>query len=321
MKGIDVYHGESINQSSALQAVPEKAYKESDFCIVKATQGTSYGHIQFFHRMIKRVIEDGKLAGAYHYAEGKDAKKEADYFIETVKPYLGKIILCLDWEKTIGKGKNNAAWGSKTWCKEFVDRVKEKTGVTCFLYTGLDGLKQCANLCGKVPLWFAGYPQDKNSWTVPKFKYNLGDWKNYDIWQYTSSGEKIDRNISPWTAAQWKKYYTKISTKSTKPTKPTLEQAAKDIINGKYGNGDARKAALKNLGFTAAEISKIQNLVNQKLKGSSTKSTKPTIEQAVKNIIDGKYGNGEARTKTLTSLGFTAAERKKIQELVNKKMG
>lgn len=314
MKGVDVYHGESINETSSLKAVPERAYKESDFCIVKATQGTDYAYTPFFHRMIKRTIADGKLAGAYHYAAGEDAKKEADYFIETVKPYIGKIILCLDWERKIGANKYNPAWGSKTWCKTFVDRVREKTGVTCFLYTGLEGMKQCSNLCGKVPLWFAGYPQDKNSWIIPKFKYNLGDWKKYDIWQFTSSGEKIDRNTSPLTADEWKKFCTG---KSTMSTKPTLEQAAKDVLAGKYGNGDARKKALKALGFSTKEISQVQNLVNQKIKGTSTK---PTINQAVKNVIEGKYGSGEARIKALTKLGFTEKERKQIQDLVNKKL-
>ena len=311
MKGIDVYHNNSKNETSTLRTIPEKGYKESDFCIVKATQGISYSHTKFFHNMIKRVLNDGKLAGAYHYAAGNDAIKEADYFISVVKNYLGKIILCLDWESY-----QNKAWGSKTWCKTFVDRVKEKTGVTCFLYTGLDGMKQCENLCGKVPLWFAGYPKPMStSWTVPEFKYDLGKWKKYAIWQYTSNNESLDRNTSPLNATQWRLY---ANVKTT--TKPTIEQAAKDVIAGKYGNGDARKKALKALGFTTAEITKIQNLVNQKLKSTSSKSTKPTIEQAVKNVIAGKYGNGDARTKALTKLGFTAAERKKIQELVNKKL-
>lgn len=307
MRGIDVYHNNSINESSRLNTIAEKGYKESDFCIVKATQGISYSYTPFFHRMIERVINDGKLAGAYHYAAGHDPLKEADYFLATVKPYLGKIILCLDWESI-----QNKAWGSKTWCKEFIDRVKEKTGIICFLYTGLDGMNQCANLCGKVPLWFAGYPKPMStSWEVPKFKYDLGKWKTYSIWQYTSSGEKLDRNTSPLTATQWKLY-----AKAKTTTKPTLEQAAKDVIDGMYGNGDARKKALKTIGFTTAEITAIQSLVNKKLKASS----KPTITQAVNNVIDGKYGNGEDRIKALTKLGFTAAERKKIQELVNKKL-
>lgn len=199
MRGIDIYHGDSKNETSALKSVPEKAYKESDFVIVKATQGVSYKYTPFFTAMIKRVLADGKLAGAYHYAAGNDPVKEADYFISVVKPYLGKIVLCLDWE-----GNQNKAFGSKTWCKKFIDRVKAKTGIRCILYTGSDGCKQNASLAGKVPLWFAGYPKPmKTGWTLPTWKYDLGVWKYCDIWQYTSTNEKCDRNTTEMTAKEW----------------------------------------------------------------------------------------------------------------------
>ena len=203
MRGIDIYRGESKDGvNSSLKAVPEKAYCESDFVIVKSTQGTSYKYTSFFHNMIKRAMKDGKLIGAYHYAAGNDAVKEADYFISVVKPYIGKILLCLDWE-----GYQNKAFGSKTWAKKFVDRVKEKTGITCILYTGTDGCNQCANLIGITPLWFAGYPKPMStSWKVPKWKYNLGKWGMPAIWQYTSTNEKVDRNTTDWTSVEWNKY-------------------------------------------------------------------------------------------------------------------
>lgn len=201
MKGIDVYHGDGINHRLPLKPIPQRAYNESDFVIVKATQGTSYKYTDFFYELIEKTLKDGKLAGAYHYAAGGDPKTEADYFISVVKKYIGLIVLCLDWE-----GKQNSAFGSKTWCKKFIDRVKEKTGVTCILYTGADGCNQNITLAQKVPLWFAGYPKPMSlSWQVPKWKYNLGKWGMPAIWQYTSSNEKVDRNTSEWTKADWLK--------------------------------------------------------------------------------------------------------------------
>lgn len=44
--------------------------------------------------------------------------------------------------------------------------------------------------------------------------------------------------------------------------KPSIAVAAQNVIEGKYGNGDARIAALKKLGFTAKEIEQIQKKVN-----------------------------------------------------------
>lgn len=234
MKGIDIYHGDG----NPLKTHPAKAYKESDFVIVKATQGISYSHTDYFYTMIKKTLADGKLGGAYHYAEGQNAIKEADYFISIVKPYIGKIILALDWESIIGKNKKNKAWGSKTWCTTFINRVKEKTGTTCFLYTGLDGCTQNKTLAGKVPLWFAGYPKNENSWTVPTFKYDLGAWKNYAIWQFTSGDEKIDRNTTKLTKTEWIKYATSNKTTQTTTKTATVPKTGIDFskYNGKISN-------------------------------------------------------------------------------------
>lgn len=223
MRGIDVYQGDGKNGEYPLKSVPQKAFNESDFVIVKATQGISYGHRDFFTRTIAEAIKADKLIGVYHYAAGNDPVKEADYFLRVVKPYIGKAILCLDWERI-----QNKAWGSKTWCERFINRVKKKTGITCLLYTGLDGIKQNAQLANKIPLWFAGYPDaDYSGWTVPKFKYNISPWKTWAIWQFTSSGEKVDRNTTTMTKKAWKELASgKIQTK----TEADVRQSVVDAI-------------------------------------------------------------------------------------------
>lgn len=232
MRGIDIFHGDSPNESSKLKDVPEKAYKESDFVIVKATQGVSYKYTPFFYKMIDRIIKDGKLAGVYHYAAGNDPVKEADYFLKIIKNYIGKVMLCLDWE-----GEQNPKFGNKEWCTKFINRVKEKTGITCTLYTGTDGCKQNITLAGKVPLWFAGYPKPMvTGWTLPKWKYDLGKWGKPLIWQYTSSNGKCDRNTTNMTKEQWLQH-TKANTKTetTKTKSPVIneteEQLRDSVVN------------------------------------------------------------------------------------------
>lgn len=231
MKGIDV----SRHDLWPFKADTETAYQESGFVIVKSTQGTSYSYTSYFYKAMDRVLKDGKLAGAYHYAAGKDPVKEADYFLKIVDRYLGKIILALDWEEG-----QNAAWGSKTWAKKFIERVKEKTGLTCWLYTGTDGVEDCKNCVKISPLWFAGYPTNKNSWTVPRWpkRYNIEPWDNYLVWQFTSGGEKVDRNTTTMTAAKWKAYATPKApvTEDPKPTPapeaPKTTEVTVDILGG-----------------------------------------------------------------------------------------
>ena len=78
-------------------------------------------------------------------------------------------------------------------------------------------------------------------------------------------------------------------------------RAAYACINGDYGNGDARVAALRKAGFDPKVV---QGLVNDLLK----------YEQVAKDVIDGKYGTGEARRAALARAGY---DYDTIQNLVN----
>ena len=75
-------------------------------------------------------------------------------------------------------------------------------------------------------------------------------------------------------------------------------KAAYACINGDYGNGEARFAALRRAGF---DPNVVQGLVNDLLK----------YEKVAKDVID---GNGEARKRALAAAGYPYD---KIQNLVN----
>lgn len=302
MRGIDISHWNGW----PFGKVTEAGYKQSDFVIVKATQGTAYAsYTGYFEKAIKRVLDDGKLAGAYHYAAGNNAEKEADYFLSVVKPYIGKIILALDWEPG-----DNKAWGSKTWARLFVNRVHDKTGIWPLIYTGMEGCVQCASCASDCALWFAGYPTSGNSWTVPKWpaKYTIAPWKAYSIWQFTSGKGALDRNTSPLSKTKW----AALTGSGAKPGKPketvknetgkvsskTTLQLAVEVMQGKHGQGADRK---KSLGSRYKEVQAFINYI----------AIAPALELA-KETISGKFGNDNTRKVVL---GKRFAE---VQKLVNK---
>lgn len=298
MRGIDV----SRWNSWPFNSVTEKAYKESDFVIVKATQGESgYSYESYFKKAIDRVLKDGKLGGAYHYAAGRDPEKEAEYFVSVIKPYLGKIVPALDWESG-----SNKSWRSKTWCKLFCDRFHKLTGIYPLLYTGVTGCKDNEALAGKCPLWFAGYPTNAASWTVPNFpgRYNLGKFKKYTIWQFTSGGH-VDRNTTALTKAEWMKLAGAKTQASAPAAKKSVTEIAKEVIAGKWGNGEDRKKKLKAAGY---DYDKVQAKVNEL-------SGKKSAAEIAKEVIAGKWGNGAERKRKLTQAGYNPAE---IQKIVNK---
>lgn len=302
MYGIDVSNWDGWDGSKFTRSNTESAYKGAKFVICKATQGAWYVN-PCCDPHYQRAKKDGKLLGVYHYAEGGDPEKEARFFYNNIKGYIGEAIPCLDWEKG-----QNASWGSKSWCWSFAKEFHALSGVWPLIYVQASAVKQAARCAGKCGLWVAGYPDNRNSFTLPAFPYSIKPWSIYTIWQYSSSGGVTDRNYANLTATTWKRIANpKSSVTSSKPSgssKPkapsgsTLSLAVK-VMQGKYGNHDTRK---KNLGSRYREV---QDFINHIATASAQ-----TLANEVKK---GKYGNGKTRK---TVLGSRYAE---VQAIVNGK--
>ncbi len=43
-----------------------------------------------------QTLDLGLLAGAYHYVGGQGVETEADNFAQAIKPYLGRVLVCID---------------------------------------------------------------------------------------------------------------------------------------------------------------------------------------------------------------------------------
>lgn len=96
------------------------------------------------------------------------------------------------------------------------------------------------------------------------------------------------------------------------PTK-SIDEVAKEVIEGKWGNGEARKENLEAAGY---DYSKVQDRVNELM--DKKEKPKKSVSEVTKEVIDGKWGNGETRKKKLEAAGY---DYDKIQAEVNKLMG
>lgn len=97
---------------------------------------------------------------------------------------------------------------------------------------------------------------------------------------------------------------------STPVKKKTVEQIAKEVIQGAWGAGAIRKNALVKAGYNYAAV---QAKVNELLAKGATKS----ITTIAKEVIQGKWGNGTARTNALKRAGYDpVAVQKKVNELL-----
>ena len=225
MNGIDIASYQS-------GIVPAKM-TTTDFVIVKFTQGIDYLN-PYADRQYSQSKSAGKLLGAYHYAEGRDAKAEAQYFVRSLGNRVGECILALDWE-----GNQNAKFGTGqdvAWCLAWLNEVYRLTGVRPLIYMSKSVCRayNWLPVAGQYPLWCAQYGSNagtdyqSNPWTDAN---GFGAWKSDTIRQYSSNGRitgysaNIDIDKAYLTAEQWR-----AMAKGTKATTPQVTQNPIDIV-------------------------------------------------------------------------------------------
>mgnify|MGYP002514102512 CR=1 FL=1 len=223
LNGIDIASYQS-------KIVPSKL-TTTDFVIVKFTQGVSYLN-PYANTQYSLSRKAGKLLGAYHYAEGRDAKAEASFFVSKLGDRVGECILALDWE-----GNQNSVFGTGkdvSWCLTWLDEVYRLTGVRAFIYMSKSVCRRWdwSRVSEHYPLWCAQYasnsPTDyhSNPWSDAK---GFGAWDTDTIRQYSSHGRitgysaNIDIDLAYLTAEQWR------NMAKGKKTKPP-EQSPIDVL-------------------------------------------------------------------------------------------
>lgn len=98
---------------------------------------------------------------------------------------------------------------------------------------------------------------------------------------------------------------------STSTPSKTVDEIAKEVIAGKWGNGQDRKDRLTKAGY---DYTAIQNRVNSLL---GKNETKKSIDEIAREVIAGKWGNGSDRKKRLKAAGYDyKAVQKRVNELL-----
>lgn len=268
MNGIDISNWQ---KGIDLSKVP------CDFVICKATGGSGYVSPDF-KRQVEQSLSLGKLTGVYHFAldgfKGTTPEAEAKHFLNTIKPYLGKVILVLDWEA-------DAVNLGAEWAKKWLDYIYAETGIRAFIYMskGVASSDSWADIAKIHPLWMAQYA-DYN----PQIGYNSDPWgaktcgkwgSNISIRQYTSNGfldgwnNRLDLNLAYFDKDLWHKMCGKTEDKPSTPSEPATQdviinctEVAKEVIAGKWGVGLLRKNKLGLMFYN-----KVQDEVNRILKG------------------------------------------------------
>lgn len=170
-------------------------------------------------------------------------------------------------------------------------------------------------LCSELSTDFSDIEVGEAVWTTGHIGVYIGNglavectpaWKN--CVQITACNCKK----AGYPTRTWKKHgklpYIKYDMKpaSTTKKKKTIDEIAKEVLEGKWGNGDARKTALKKAGYDYKDV---QERVNELASG------KKSVNTIVKEVLEGKWGNGVVRKYKLIKAGYDYDE---VRKAVNK---
>lgn len=186
---IDPYYANSINW--------EKLATEPRVVAIihKSTNGTSKIDPQYWVRKTE-AKKRGYLWGSYHWGVSGNPEKQADYYVDTVKPAEDELI-ALDLEDATSSKLMNADEAIL-----FIKRIKQRLGRYPVLYTNhasakLISIKYKNSEFKNTPLWYARFKD-----TVTDFP--VGVWPTYTLWQFSSElltqmqipGTKSDMDIN-----------------------------------------------------------------------------------------------------------------------------
>lgn len=205
MRGVDVSNWQCNIDTGALDA---------DFVVAGATWGVggltnmclTNGVNRAANYQLGRAMDTGKSVGVYHYAMGNDARREADFYVDNVKGYVGRAVLALDWES-----QDNPQFGDGAWIDVWVRRVYERTHVWPVIYLQASALGQLSGYvrehCG---VWVAQYASNAaTGWQSRPWNYGV---YGEAMRQYTSNGYvygyagRLDLNYFRGERWQWDAY-------------------------------------------------------------------------------------------------------------------
>ena len=340
--GIDV----SSNQPKNITKVVK-----NDFGIVKMSgnpQGYSWNYVNPYAKAQADYAKakHGHVA-FYHFTYGLvDPTKEADFFWEQLKKigYSEGYPMVIDYEaQALGMGRD--------WVKRLAQRLQTLSGRKPIIYASGSVIVSQDLMSLGYPIWCANYSKGYD----PVYGYSTSGMKIYSgceksiLWQFTSQGYldgydgPLDMNVFFGSESAWVKLGGKIPGGDPNPpvtptddtgkryrvvAKGTLNvrrrRSSKSKIMGTLKRGDfvyLTDLKTNKYGNTWGKITKGTykgRFIAVKFDGNVLAERHYSVETIAKQVIQGKWGNGDERRKKLESHGYSYEA---VQEKVNELLG
>ncbi len=228
-----------------------------DGVIVKVSQGTGYVN-PFGKEWLDWLTASGKPAGTYHYLDLMGAEEEARHYVESVRPWLGKAALAVDYEgETLKKGTG--------YLKACLDEVYRLTGIRPMVYCSQSSALEAQNFsviaAAGYKLWvaqYADYYPVHGFLEKPWYRGSPAPFAEYTMRQYTSCGrlagwgKNLDFDLFYGGEENWKalcgEHEAPPELKGPDPA------VVADVLAGRYGVGAGRIAKLRAAGYDPGKV-------------------------------------------------------------------
>jgi lysozyme len=265
-----------------------------EFVIIRAGYGTK-GKDEFFESNYKKAKAAGLHVGAYwySYANGfKEAGEEADAFLRALsgKQFDYPVYLDMEEKSQLDAGMDFCSGLIRTFCGKL-----EAAGYFTGFYTSSSYVRAVVKeeIRKRYSFWCAQWA------SACSFAGSCG------IWQFSSNGTvpgisgRVDLDYayqdfpSIIVNGGFNGYKSSAKNQESQPTSAlTIEEAAKKVIAGEFGNGDQRRKAIEALGLS---YDAVQKRVNE-LVHSST----PNQSKVYYSVVSGDTLSGIAAKHNLT---------------------
>ena len=123
---------------------------------------------------------------------------------------------------------------------------------------------------------------------------------------YNKNGGKVLQELANRRAAEQALY--------NKKEKKSVDELAKEVWQGKWGNGEDRKQRLTAAGYDYAAVQRRVNEIDPNRGAGGGSGGAKSVDELAKEVWQGKWGNGEDRKRRLTAAGYDYAA---VQRRVN----
>lgn len=300
-----------------------------DFVIVR--EGYRQAVDSRFFDNVRKCKEVGlSVMGIYHFSyalNAEQAKQEAQVAVANLeKAGLGKdTIVFFDFEyDTVTKAAVSGVTLRKAECNAYTKAFCETVtslGYRAGVYFNIDYYRNWYDhaLLDQYVKWLAdwtgeaNYPCDFHQYTskgsVPGIRGNV-DMNYYFVPENKGEvAEDGNKGSAVKVGNKEHEVVAGVTAEKVPEVAKSIDELANEVLQGAWGNGDARKTALTNAGYNYTEVqSRVNHLVS---------SSKKSIDAVAREVIQGKWGNGQERKDRLTKAGYDfSAVQKRVGELM-----